>query len=166
LDLGAHPRFVGQQLDHRRFVGDQRAHLVGVGGDQREPDDGSAAAAEDVRRLVAERGQQAVDVVGLLFGRHVLGDLLEAAVADAARVVGHDGVVVGERVGEWGEAGAVHRRADHEQQRAGAPPLVVEPCAGHVLGVNRWIGVRHGESSLPCCRYHVTLCGEYSGRSS
>lgn len=79
LDLGLQLRAVGQQLDHWRFVGDQRPHLPRVGGDQREPDDGSAAAAKDVRRLAAERGQQAVDVVGLLLGRHIFAGVLAAA---------------------------------------------------------------------------------------
>ena len=131
---------------HRRLVGDQRTHLAGVGGDQRQPDDGSTAAAEDIRRFAAEHRQQAVDVVGLLLGRHVFGGVLAAAVANATRVVGHDGVVAGERAGESGEAGAVHRRADHEQQRAGAPPLVVEPCAGHVQDMGRRIGASACES--------------------
>src|SRR5450755_1028731 len=97
------------------------------------------AAAEYVRRFAAERGQQAVHVVSLLLGRHVMGGVLAAAVAGAARVVRHDGVVVGERAGESGEAGAVHRRADHEQQWAGAALLLVEPCAGHVQGMSRRI---------------------------
>jgi hypothetical protein len=108
-------------------VGDQRPHLAGVGGDQREPDDGPAAAAEDVRRLAAEHRQQAVDVAGLLFGRHILGGVLAGAIADATRVIGHHGVAVSEGAGEPGEAGAVHRQADHEQQRASALPLVVHP---------------------------------------
>jgi hypothetical protein len=138
---------VGQQLDDRGLVGDQRTRLAGVGGEQREPDDGSAAAAEYVRRFAAERGQQAVHVVGLLLGRHVMGGVLAAAVAGAARVIRHDGVVVGERAGESGEASAVHRRADHEQQWAGAALLLVEPCAGHVQGMSRRIGV--GTASGP-----------------
>jgi hypothetical protein len=96
----------------------------------------------------AESRQQAVYVASLLPGRHVLGGVLAAAVADAARVVRHDGVVAGERAGESGKAGAVHRRADHEQQRAVAPPLVVEPCARHVQGMSHQIGVRHGESPV------------------
>ena len=40
-DLGAHLSAVGQQLDQRRLVGDQRAQPDGIGGDQREPGDGS-----------------------------------------------------------------------------------------------------------------------------
>jgi hypothetical protein len=47
-DLGAHLSAVGQQLDQRRLVGDQRAQPGGMGGDQREPDDGSTAGAEQV----------------------------------------------------------------------------------------------------------------------
>jgi hypothetical protein len=47
-DLGAHMSAAGQQLDRRRLVGDQRAQPDRMGGDQREPDDGSAAAAERV----------------------------------------------------------------------------------------------------------------------
>jgi hypothetical protein len=128
-------------------MGGQRPNLVGVGGDQREPDHGSAAAAKEVCRFTAERRQQPVDVVGLLGGRHIVGGVRAAAVGDAARVVGHHGVAVGERAGQWGEATAVHRRADHEQQRAGAPPLVVEPCARHIQHVRGRLGVSHGESS-------------------
>jgi hypothetical protein len=86
-------------------VGDQRVYLAGVGGDQRQPDGGPAAAADHRRRPAAERGQQTVHVVGLLAGRHVLAGVLAAAVADAARVIGHHGVVAGERAGEPGEAG-------------------------------------------------------------
>ena len=89
LDLGAHLRAIWQQFDHRRFVGDQRTHLAGVGGDQREPDNDATAAAEDLGQAPAERGQQAVYVVGLLLRRHVLGGVVAAAVADAARVVRH-----------------------------------------------------------------------------
>ena len=44
--VGDHLVAVGQQLDHRGLVGDQRPHPAGVGGDQRESDDGPAAAAE------------------------------------------------------------------------------------------------------------------------
>jgi len=60
-------------------VGDQRADLGGVGGDHGEPDDGIAAAAEDVGRAAPERGQQAVNVAGLLFGRYVLAGVLTGA---------------------------------------------------------------------------------------
>src|ERR1035441_3558885 len=63
--------------------------------------------------------------------------VLAAAVADAPRVVGHDGVVAGHRGGEPGKTGAVHRRADQQQQRAGAPPLVVQPCTGHGQGMSQ-----------------------------
>jgi hypothetical protein len=136
LDLGTHLRAVGQQPDHRRLVGDQRPHLAGVGGDQREPHHGPAAAAEDVRRFPAEHRQQPVHVIGLLLGRHILADVFAAAVADAARVVRYDRMLAGQRAGEPGEAGAVHRRADEQKQRAGTPPLVVQPCARHVQGVN------------------------------
>jgi hypothetical protein len=47
-DLGAHLSAVGHQLDRRRLVGDQSAQPGGMGGDQREPDDGSNAAVEQV----------------------------------------------------------------------------------------------------------------------
>jgi len=47
-DLGAHLSAAGQQPGHRRLAGDQRAQPGRMGGDQREPDDGSAAAAERV----------------------------------------------------------------------------------------------------------------------
>jgi hypothetical protein len=132
LNLGPQPGGVSQQLDQRRFVGDQRPQLVGVGGDQRKPDHGAAAAAKDVRRAAAERRQQPLDVLGLLGGRHILGGVLAAAVGDAARVIGRHGVAVGERAGQWGEPAAVHRRADQEQQRAAATPLVIEPRARHI----------------------------------
>jgi hypothetical protein len=106
-----------------------------VGSGQGEPDDGPAAAAKDVGRIAAEFGQQVVDVVGLLSGRHILGGVLASALADATRVVSHHRVAAGQGAGEAGEAGAVHRRADHEQQRAVAPALVVQACAGHVQGL-------------------------------
>src|SRR5690349_7141575 len=77
------------------LVGDQGADVGRVGGDQGEPDDGAAAAAEDAGWAAVERGQQAVDVVGLLFGRDVLGGVLAGAVADAARVVGDHRVAAG-----------------------------------------------------------------------
>ena len=55
LDLGAPLRPVGQQFDDRRLVRDQRAYPVRVCADQRQPDDGPAAAAEDVHRFAADR---------------------------------------------------------------------------------------------------------------
>src|SRR5262249_19858979 len=70
-------------------------------------------------------------VMGLLLGSHLLIAVLAAAVADATRIVGHEGIAADERVGKPGEAGAVHRRADHQQRGATAPPLVIELCAGH-----------------------------------
>jgi hypothetical protein len=51
----------------------------------------------------------------MIMGRAALATpVLAAAVADATRVVRHDGVVAGERAGEPGEAGAVHRRANQQ----------------------------------------------------
>jgi hypothetical protein len=47
-ELSAPLSAVGQQLGHWRLVGDQRAQPGGMGGDQREPGDGSGAAAEQV----------------------------------------------------------------------------------------------------------------------
>jgi hypothetical protein len=81
----------------------------GVGGDQREPDDGPAAAAEDVCRCAAGYREQPVHVVGLLLRRHVLAGILAAAAARTTRVVGHDRVLASQCAGEPGEAGAVHR---------------------------------------------------------
>lgn len=75
-------------------------------------------------------------VVGLLLGRHVLAGILAAAAADTTRVVGHDRVLASQCAGEPGEAGAVHRGADQRQQRASAPPLVVQPCARDVQGMS------------------------------
>src|SRR5439155_21257033 len=63
---------------------------------------------------------------------------------------------------EAGAAGPVHRRADHEQQRAGAPPVVVVPCARYVQGVGRRIGVGHGKPSFPA----VATTWRYTGRTA
>src|SRR4029453_17703180 len=55
------------------------------------------------------------------------------------------GVAVGERAGQWGEANAVQRRADQEQQRAAAPPLVIEPRAARRRGRHA-----HRRTDGPC----------------
>ncbi|GDY69479.1 hypothetical protein SAV14893_088720 [Streptomyces avermitilis] len=57
---------VGQQAWGDGLVGDEGADLFGVPHDRVHADDGSEAAAEHEGGGVGERGQQAVDVVGVL----------------------------------------------------------------------------------------------------
>ena len=56
------------------LVGDQQPHLLGVIGHELQPDQAAAAAAaaEDVRRLVPDRREQPVRVVGEGLDRRVL----------------------------------------------------------------------------------------------
>jgi len=54
------------------LVGDQQPHLLGVIGHELQPDQAAAAAAEHVRRLGSDRGEQPMRVVGEGLDRRVL----------------------------------------------------------------------------------------------
>ena len=112
---------VGQQLQQRRLVGDECADALGMAGDQRQPGHRPAAGPEHIGRVGAEVVEDRDDVVGARLGRRLLLRIVDRAVGESARVVGDDGVVGRERVGQRCELRRHHRRADDEQQRAGQP---------------------------------------------
>lgn len=56
VDRGAHRRAIGQQLGQRRLVRDQGTYLPRVPGGHGEPGDGTAAAAEHLRRIGCDGG--------------------------------------------------------------------------------------------------------------
>jgi hypothetical protein len=86
---------VVEQPGQRRLVGDHRPHLLRVPGDQLEPDQGAAAAAEHVRRFGAERREQPVRVVGEGPDGRVPGVAVNRAAGQPPRVVGDHRVPVG-----------------------------------------------------------------------
>jgi hypothetical protein len=100
-------------------------------GHQGEPVDGTAAAGEDVHRSAARRGDQPVQVVGMLLGRGPAGAVGTLAPTDPARVVGHHRTIP-EMLDQAGEPAGVHRRCDHHQGRRGTRldlPCVVRRTA-------------------------------------
>lgn len=70
---------VVKHAGQRRFVNNERSHLLGMPGQQFESYQGTAAAAEYVRWLAAEYGEQLAGVVGEGLDRRVLGFTVEAA---------------------------------------------------------------------------------------
>ena len=111
---------VGQQLQQRRLVGDERAHPSRMPGDQRQARHRAAAGPEHVGRLGAEIVEDRVDVVGALLGVGLASGSSIGLFGVAARVIGDDGVVAGQRVGQRRELRRGHRRADDEHQRSAA----------------------------------------------
>jgi hypothetical protein len=126
---------VRQQLGDRRLVRDEDAHLVRMTGGKGEPSDSGTAAGEHVCRADADRVDQLGQVVGLDLGCHVKGWVVHRALAQPMRVVRDDRVLVDEEVGQRTERGTGHRLTDHEQQRAGAANLAVQPTAWNVQDV-------------------------------
>ena len=124
---------------------DERPDLLGVLGHQGQRVDGAAAAGEDVRRSGVQRGDQPVQVVGVLIGGGFGGAVGAPAAVGAAGVVGHDGSV-GEVAGQGAESGGAHRRSDDQQDRLGAgvvaPDVIAQHGAWHVQGVSLRVG--HG----------------------
>jgi hypothetical protein len=144
LDHGALLGGLREQLGDGRLVRDQRAHPVRVAGDQGEPGDGAAAAAEHVRRGGAEGAEDRGDVVGPQLRRGVLLRIVEGAVRDPPRVRGDDRVVGGHGLGQRRELGRRHRGAENQQQRTRAADLVVQVRAGDIEGAGRGHGVLLG----------------------
>ena len=118
-------------------MGDDGPHMAGVPGDQREPGDRAAAAAEDLRGPAADRLQHPPYVVGQQVGLGILVAIVDGAAAEASGIVGHDGVVVGEQRCDRGETGAVHGVADEHQHRARALHLVVQARARDIQHMTR-----------------------------
>jgi len=114
-------------------VGYQRADLPRMAGGQLETDDGAAAAGKDVGAFLGGRREQAVSVVGEdLHDAVVLERAVERAVREAARIIGHDGVVRFQRFGDASECPRVGRPAWHHQQhRTRSANLVVKARARH-----------------------------------
>jgi len=116
----------------RRLVRHQGQHLLGVTRGKLQPDGGATTAAEDVRRFVAEQGEEAVGVIGVRLHPLSLPWVLEPAARQPPAVVGQDGVPVGKVVGDRVEGMRVATGGvDQEQDRAGAAHLVVEACSRH-----------------------------------
>ncbi len=149
LGVRALLRSVGQQFEQRRLMSDERAHPTGMPDDERQTRDGTAAGAEHIRRLGAEIVENRGDVVGTQLGGGVLFGVIDRAACDAARVVGDDGVVACQRVGQWRELRRPHRRADDEQQRTGAANLVVQAGAGDGDRADGG-GARQGHTRADC----------------
>src|SRR5207302_1018658 len=63
---GQYPLAVGQFLYRRWLVGHERAHLLGVPGDEHQRVDRATAGGEEVHRTRVQRGDQPVQVVGVL----------------------------------------------------------------------------------------------------
>jgi hypothetical protein len=104
---------------------------------QVESDEGVDAAAEHIRRCGTQRGQEAVDIVAVRLDLYALVRVVGRAAREAAAVVGHDGVVVDEMVGDEVEAlGIARSTGDQEQDGARAAHLVVEARSRHAQRVD------------------------------
>jgi hypothetical protein len=79
-----------------------------------------------------------MDIVAVRLDLYALVWVVRRAAREAAAVVGHDGVVVDEMVGDEVEALGIARSArDHEQDGARAAHLVVEARSRHAQRVDR-----------------------------
>jgi hypothetical protein len=108
---------VGEHRDQGRLVRHQREHIARVGRHQGQRGDRAAAATEQFHRANAERLDESVHVLGLV-GRRVVDPTIRArAPAEPARVI-RDHRAVREIRRQRGEAGRLHRLADHEQRWA------------------------------------------------
>ncbi len=117
----------------------------GMPGDQRQPRHRATAGSEDVRGLGTQRIEHGGDVVGAQLGRGVLLGVVDRAGGDTPRVVGDDGVVGRERVGQRREFRRRHRGADDEHDGTGSAYFVVQGGAGDGQGVG---GDRQGHTGV------------------
>ena len=78
-------------------MGDESLDVVGVTGDQGEPGDRTAAAAEHLRGPAANRLQHPPYVICQQVRLGILVAVVDRAAAEASGVVAHDGVVVSEQ---------------------------------------------------------------------
>ena len=108
---------VGEHVDQRRLVRDERDDVVGMSRDEGEGGDRPAAAREQLHRSGVERGDDGVDVRGLLLGVVVGAAVAPRAAAEAAGVVRDDGAV-GKVRRESAEPTGVHRLTDQHQRRS------------------------------------------------
>ena len=86
---------LGQEQCEWRLVGDEDFHMAGGVGDQGEPRNSTTAAAEHVRGPVANSLDHPAHVIGEEVGLGILLEVVNRAPREAARVVGHDGIVLG-----------------------------------------------------------------------
>ena len=142
---GQHLVVIRQFGEGGRLVRYQRADLLRVLGHQGQRVDGAAAAGEDVHRSGVQRGDQPVQVVGVLVRGGLGGAVGATAAVRAAGVVGDDRPV-GEMAGQGHESAGAHRRSDDQQDWVGAgvvaPDVVGQHGARHVQGVRLRVG--HG----------------------
>jgi hypothetical protein len=89
-------------------VRDERPYLLGVIGHEGQRVHGAAAAGEEVDRPGIDRGDEPMQVVGVLLDRVLRGAVGASAPLGPARVVGHDRAI-GEVLRECAEAGGAHR---------------------------------------------------------
>jgi hypothetical protein len=110
----AHCVEVVEQAVEPRLVQDRPAHRLGMTNQQTQREVSAAARAEHRRRADAERIQQGRRIVGLLLrrGRRPVRGGGTASVA--APVIGDDGELVGQQVGEGVQVAAVPGRP-HDQ---------------------------------------------------
>jgi hypothetical protein len=109
-----------EQFGQRRLVRDQRPHLLGVPDGQLQRDRRAAAAGEDLRRFGGDRREQQVQVLGQGHRGDRRVGVRHRAAGDAARVVGHDGVVNRQQGHDRRETTRVHRYPCQQQDWAGA----------------------------------------------
>ena len=140
---------IGQDRGERRLVRDERPDVLGVLRHEGERVDRAAAAGEQVDRARVERGDDPMQVVGVLLGRGRAGRIGLRAALDAPRVVGHHGAI-GEVARERHEPAGAHRRSD--ENSAGAEPgpfadVVGQGRARRVQGVRGRLGHRGHRAS-------------------
>ena len=121
---------IGDELGERRLVGDEGRHVVRMGGHEGQGIDRATAAGEHVDRPAAGRGDDPVEVVGVLLRGRLGRRLGLQAAFHATRVVGHD-PPIREVAGERPEAARAHRRADEQQ---GPRAAVAVGRLAHVVG--------------------------------
>ena len=150
---------VRHERGERRLVRDRGPDVARVLRDERQRDDGAAAAREQVDRPAADRLDDAMDVVGLdLWGDRRGRIVGRASLAVVARVVRHDRPI-GEMACERREAAGARRRADQHERRLGglvvAPDVVGERRARDLEGPG--FGAGDGRGGGGRCGHRVLL---------
>ena len=137
LDTGARLLGVRQEQGERGLVGDKGLHVAGVVGDQGESRDCATAAAEHVGGPVANGLEHPAHVVGEQVRLRILVRAVDLAAAEAPRVGGHDGIVLGEQWRDRGESRSTHGVPDQHERRARALYLVVQASSRNNQRVTR-----------------------------
>lgn len=90
---------VGQQLGDWRLVRDEGSNLVGMTGGKGRSGDGPATAGEHVGWFAADGIDHESQIVGLDLRCDAKRRVVDCALAEPARVIGHHCVSLGEQVG-------------------------------------------------------------------